>query len=87
MRVYTISCSSGKYWLGLSDRIAESIFIWDNGEPLTYDLWESGQPNDAAQSSSEQDCAEINSNGDVEDTVCDELKTKILCSSIGTCYS
>lgn len=31
-------------WIGLSDELAEGTWLWDDGSPLDYDYWLSGQP-------------------------------------------
>lgn len=40
--------ASDKVWLGLSDELVEGTFVWDSGEPFTYNNWNAGEPNDAA---------------------------------------
>ncbi|NUP95331.1 MAG: hypothetical protein HUU28_04125 [Planctomycetaceae bacterium] len=32
-------------WIGLSDEAMEGQFLWDNGEPLAYSNWATGEPN------------------------------------------
>ncbi len=34
-------------WIGLSDEIVEGVFVWDNGEPVTYTNWLPNEPNNA----------------------------------------
>lgn len=31
-------------WIGLSDEIEEGVFLWDSGEPLTYENWSGLDP-------------------------------------------
>jgi len=33
-------------WTGLTDEAEEGTFVWTTGEPLTYQNWEAGEPND-----------------------------------------
>lgn len=33
------------YWIGLTDVQQEGTFVWENGEPVTYTDWASGEPN------------------------------------------
>ena len=32
-------------WIGYNDQASETNFVWSNGDPSTYNYWESGQPN------------------------------------------
>ena len=32
-------------WIGLTDRDVEGVFVWTNGDPLTYTSWAPGEPN------------------------------------------
>ena len=34
-------------WIGLTDVQIEGVFVWTNGDPLTYANWLAGEPNDA----------------------------------------
>jgi hypothetical protein len=36
---------SADFWAGLSDTVEEGVFVWDNGEPVTYTNWAPGEPN------------------------------------------
>ncbi|XP_063422180.1 macrophage mannose receptor 1-like isoform X2 [Mytilus trossulus] len=35
----------GSYWIGLSDRVVENYFVWDDGTPVLYTNWNSKEPN------------------------------------------
>jgi hypothetical protein len=35
----------GGYWIGLSDHVSEGEFLWITGEPMTFQAWASGEPN------------------------------------------
>lgn len=50
------SYSTATWWIGFNDRGAEGSWVWQSGEPVTYDRWASGQPDDRYG----EDCAEIN---------------------------
>ena len=34
-------------WIGLTDEFQEGTFVWVTGEPLAYQNWAPGEPNDA----------------------------------------
>ena len=38
---------AGDYWIGLTDKDVEGVFVWSNGDPVTYTKWNerSGEPN------------------------------------------
>jgi lectin-like protein len=33
------------FWIGLTDQVVEGVFVWTDGEPLTYSNWAPGEPN------------------------------------------
>jgi hypothetical protein len=37
----------GQAWIGLIDKDEEGIFVWSNGEPVTYINWCGGEPNNS----------------------------------------
>jgi Lectin C-type domain len=36
---------SEPFWIGLTDTQVEGVFMWVNGDPLTYTNWLAGEPN------------------------------------------
>jgi len=54
------NATNGYIWLGLSDASSEGNFSWTNGDPLTYQNWDTGQPNDWNNS---QDYVRMRPNG------------------------
>ncbi len=40
--------SNLQVWLGLSDEVTEGVWLWDSGEPFTFDSWNATEPNDFA---------------------------------------
>ncbi|MEL6938468.1 MAG: DUF4347 domain-containing protein [Cyanobacteria bacterium J06598_1] len=34
------------FWIGLSDRLSEGTFVWENGDTTAYRNWAPGEPND-----------------------------------------
>jgi len=36
---------SEPFWIGLTDTAVEGVFMWVNGDPLTYTNWLPGEPN------------------------------------------
>ncbi|CAG2193307.1 CD206 [Mytilus edulis] len=41
----SIYFKGGSIWIGISDRIVENSFVWDDGTPVMYTNWEAGEPN------------------------------------------
>ena len=50
------SYSTDTWYIGFNDRASEGSWVWQSGEPATYDQWAYGQPDNHGQ----EDCAEIN---------------------------
>lgn len=55
--------------IGLSDKSSEGSFIWDSGEPLTYENWFFNQPNNYAN----QDFVEMINSGEWNDIAEEDL--------------
>ena len=70
------------YWLGATDIIEESNFVWPGGIPMAYTYWHSNawssQPND--NDNPPQDCLIATSGSDHrwQDKPCEQLK-QFLC--------
>ncbi|KAH9490404.1 hypothetical protein Btru_035117 [Bulinus truncatus] len=43
-------------WIGLSDNVKESSFVWIDGSPFDYSKWSQGEPNGASEL---EDCVEL----------------------------
>ena len=75
--------SSGSYyWIGLSDRHTEGIYLWNNDAVANYTAWNPGQPNDVH---SKEDCVFISHETDYTwyDTECENNKRYICESDTG----
>ncbi len=74
-------------WIGLSYKMAKPVFRWPNGQPLTYDVWQSAEPNGITNPpSSQQECVAIwhASNFVMHDEECTStFLSKRLCSTPG----
>jgi hypothetical protein len=44
------------WWTGMNDRKDEKKWVWDNGEPVTFTAWHSGEPNNAGYN---EDCLDL----------------------------
>ncbi len=55
------------WWIGFTDATSEGNWIWDDGSPVTYINWASGEPNNGhgweCVSNSEEDCAMLKWSG------------------------
>ncbi|XP_063422181.1 macrophage mannose receptor 1-like [Mytilus trossulus] len=49
--------NGGAVWIGLSDRITENYFVWDEGRPVTYTNWGPGEPNN--WQNKDEDCVAV----------------------------
>ena len=45
IEAYLSSIGSDPVWIGLSDEVVEGTFLWHSGEPLAYQNWMGGEPN------------------------------------------
>ena len=62
-------------FIGLSDRDWESEFNWVNGDPISYQNWYPGQPNDYGVG---QDCVELLYTGQWNDQYCHKSQEYIM---------
>ncbi|RAR47170.1 putative secreted protein (Por secretion system target) [Flavobacterium lacus] len=59
------NAGNSRIYIGLQDSQTEGVFVWENGERLTYTNWSPGEPNN----SSNEDLVELdNTNGRWNDT-------------------
>lgn len=68
--------SIGEAWIGLSDIAQEDQFEWEDGSPLSFEPWKSGQPDDF---DGMEDCVEIEADGSWNDLPCDEIRPGYAC--------
>ena len=52
--------SDEPYWIGFNDIAQEGVWEWVNGDPITYENWAPGEPNDLGG----EDVAVMNSNAE-----------------------
>ncbi|HSN24865.1 MAG TPA: lectin-like protein [Kofleriaceae bacterium] len=50
---------SANTFIGLTDRAVEGTFVWDDGTPLGYSNWHTGEPNNGGSGGYQEDCAII----------------------------
>ncbi len=75
----------GSAWIGLNDVASEGNFVWENGDPVTYTNWNTGEPNNYGTG---EDYTEILSSGLWNDLPADAYKWAIMelpCSGAQTC--
>ena len=62
------SLSMGDFWIGFNDRMAEGTFVWTDGTPRDFMLWNAGEPNDYGAG---EDCTQVYlANGNWNDLDC-----------------
>jgi len=61
----------GDRWIGYS-RIGATEFSWLTGEPVTYEHWRQGEPNESGDA-----CARLRDNGEWADRTCDNSHSAI----------
>lgn len=50
---------SANTFIGLTDRAVEGTFVWDDGTPLGFSNWHTGEPNNGGSGGYQEDCAII----------------------------
>ena len=50
---------SANTFIGLTDLATEGTFVWDDGTPLGYSNWHTGEPNNGGSGGYQEDCAII----------------------------
>jgi hypothetical protein len=50
---------SANTFIGLTDIAVEGTFVWDDGTPLTYSNWHTGEPNNGGSGGYQEDCVII----------------------------
>ena len=48
---------SANTFIGLTDLATEGTFVWDDGTPLGYSNWHTGEPNNGGSGGYQEDCA------------------------------
>ena len=61
------------WWIGASDIDVEGRWIWTDGDPVGWTTWRSGEPNDSGG----EDCGELGSDGQWNDTECWRLRSYV----------
>ncbi len=68
--VASIPAGVADVWLGGNDRAVEGTFVWDNGEPLVYEGWRTGEPNDGTDAGEDCMIMELDNGGTWDDRNC-----------------
>ena len=63
-------------WIGLDDTATEGTFVWQTGEPLTYEYWEPGEPGAADTA---ENCVYKHMLGEWDDWECGRASWGALC--------
>lgn len=63
----TDSLQMGDFWIGFNDEMLEGKFVWADGTPANFSLWNAGEPNDYGMT---EDCTEAYAGGNWNDLDC-----------------
>ncbi|MEQ1502518.1 MAG: MopE-related protein [Myxococcota bacterium] len=63
-----------EFWIGLGDDELEGAFAWVNEDPVAYDNWRAGEPNDGGGPTYDEDCVEMESSGLWDDQPCEQFQ-------------
>ncbi len=61
------SLGMGDFWVGFNDEVQEGKFVWSDGTPTDFTLWNGGEPNDFGNG---EDCTQAYSLGNWNDLDC-----------------
>ncbi|XP_053353501.1 collectin-12-like [Clarias gariepinus] len=71
LQLHTIG--RGYFWLGLTDRQRENVWLWEDGSEPTFRNWRSGQPDNWGHGNTEgEDCAGLVYGGKWNDFPCND---------------
>lgn len=54
-------------WLGATDVVVEGTFVWLDGEPMVYENWREGEPNDNGPGDAPENCVVIEGDTDLHE--------------------
>ena len=74
------SCSDDEVWNGLSDQLAENVWVWTDNSDVDFTPWDSDEPNDYGG----EDCAS-NSDTIFNDLNCDLQTQCFICQGKLSC--
>ena len=64
-------------WIGATDVMVEKQYEWIDGNVFVFDNWRKGEPNNNGINGGEEDCAEIEADGQWDDQPCEKTKRYI----------